>query len=48
MNLERAFNLHSNELSGAVPSELGGLIKLTSGFNLHFNKLVNAIPTELG
>lgn len=31
-----------------VPTELGNLVKLSSGFNLHSNSCSGPIPSELG
>ena len=40
-------DLHSNELSGEIPTELGSLYKLES-LALQLNELTGVIPTELG
>ena len=40
-------NLHSNEISGEIPPELGNLAELTY-LKLHENDLTGRIPAELG
>ena len=39
--------LYSNQLTGAIPAELGQLTHLTK-LGLHSNQLMGAIPRELG
>ena len=45
-NLTRLY-LYINQLTGAIPTELGSLTNLTE-LHLSFNRLTGAIPTELG
>ena len=40
-------SLYSNELTGEIPPELGGLTSL-QGLALHVNELTGEIPPELG
>ena len=40
--------LMSNELTGAVPSQLGSLLQLQSQFRLEANELASTVPTQLG
>ena len=38
----------SNEITGAIPTQLGLMIEMTSGFYLHKNSISSSIPTQLG
>jgi len=40
-------NLHSTQLTGEIPSEIGNLTNLTY-LNLYYNQLTGSIPSEIG
>ena len=42
------FGTLQNQLSGSIPTELGNLVKLSSGFALLQNSFSSSIPTQLG
>ena len=41
------FDLETNSLSSAIPTELGALTELESDFYLTFNSLCGRVPTEV-
>ena len=47
-NMTSWFDLHSNSLSGSIPSQLGALSKLEYAFLLLHNSLSGSIRSELG
>ena len=46
--LSTIFNLQTNSLDGAVPTQLGHMTGLTYYLGLSNNKLTKAVPTQLG
>jgi hypothetical protein len=41
------FVLNSNRLTGAIPSQLGRLTRMTNWFSLSSNKLCGAVPPQV-
>ena len=42
------FSLDSNRLTSTIPTELGGLFKISSYLVIGNNKLSSSLPTQLG
>lgn len=46
--LTTSFRVYGNKISGAIPTQIGNLVKITSAMQLNENKFSGTVPTHVG